>query len=95
MHTMRSLRSYRFLMTLCFTISFTVFIYRLRSINTKTTVLPFNNLSHRIDERLHLLSQQFGHVNISMLLDRSSSNRSPSITYQCRQWCGGCKHIKF
>ncbi|CAF1200555.1 unnamed protein product [Adineta steineri] len=86
---MRCLRSYRFLLTLCFIIGFIVLIYRLCSISKKTTVSSFNNLSNKINERLHLLNQQFQHVNISMLLDGPSSDRSPSLTYRCRKWCGG------
>ncbi|CAF4668055.1 unnamed protein product [Rotaria sp. Silwood1] len=89
MYAMRSLRSYRFLVILCFTIGISVFIYRLRSISRITTVKSLNILSNKIDERLRLFYQYFGHVNISMLLDRPSSNKSPSITYLCREWCGG------
>ncbi|CAF2736802.1 unnamed protein product [Rotaria sp. Silwood2] len=86
---MRSLRSYRFLVILCFTVGISILIYRLRSISRIKTVESLNILSNKIDERLHLLYRHFGHVNISMLLDRPSSNKSPSITYLCREWCGG------
>ncbi len=89
---MRSLRSYRFILTLCFIIGIIVFIYRLKSIDRKSTVSSLNILSKKIDERLHILSQHYGHVNLSMLLNKPSSNKSPSITYQCQELCGGCKY---
>ncbi|CAF0898650.1 unnamed protein product [Rotaria sordida] len=89
MYAMRSLRSYRFLVILCFIVGISVVIYRPRSISRITTVKSLNILSNNIDKRLYLLYQHFAHVNISMLLDRPSSNRSPSITYRCREICGG------
>jgi len=95
MHVMRCLRSYRSLLTLSLTIGILVFIYRLRSISRKLTVSSSNILSNKIDERLHFLGQHFNHVNISMLLHRPSSDRSPSITYRCRELCGGCMYIKY
>ncbi len=93
MRAMRCLRSYRFLLILCFIIGFFVFIYRFNSITRKSTILSLNILSKKIDERLQYLEQHFNHINISMLLHRSTSDRSPSITYRCREWCGGCKLI--
>ena len=55
---------------------------------------PTKFLSRRLDERLHLLQQNFNHVNISMLLgdQLKSSNQTATLTYRCRQWCGGCKY---
>jgi hypothetical protein len=93
MYAMRCLRSYRFISTLCFTTGILVFIYRLSSINRQITVPSLKILSNKIDERVYLLHQHFGHVNISMLLNRPSSNKSPSITYRCEELCGGCKYI--
>jgi hypothetical protein len=93
MHVMRCLRSYRFFLTLCFTIGFLVFIYRFNSITRKSPIVSLNTLSNKIDERLRFLKHHFNHVNISMLLNRPISNRSPSIIYRCRERCGGCKSI--
>lgn len=95
MQTMRYLRSYRFFLILCFTLGSVVFIYRFHSINNKSRRLSWNILTKRIDTRLQYLNEYFAHVNISMLLDRPVSDRSPSITYRCREWCGGCKCIHF
>jgi len=95
MHVMRCLRSYRFFLTLCFIMGIIIFTRRLSSISRKSRILSLNILSNKINERLHFLEQHFNHINISMLLNRPSSNRSPSITYQCRELCGGCKYIKY
>ncbi len=92
---MRYLRSSRFFLTICFIMGILVFIYRLNSINIKSIKSSVNILSNKIDERLHFLGQHFDHINISMLLHRPSSDRSPSITYRCRELCGGCKYIKY
>ncbi|UJR27645.1 hypothetical protein I4U23_008926 [Adineta vaga] len=89
MRTMRYLRSYRFILILCFITGFIVFTSRLCSSRTNSTFVPLKILSDRIDERLHLLRQHFHHVNFSMLLERSSSDKTPSITYRCRASCGG------
>ena len=90
---MRSLRSYRFALTLCFTIGILVFIYRLNSIHKKVTISKSSSiLSKKIDERLQYLGEHFDYINISMLLHRPLSDRSPSITYRCREWCGGCMY---
>ncbi|CAF1112277.1 unnamed protein product [Rotaria magnacalcarata] len=86
---MRYLRSCRFLVILSFTIGISTFIYRLHSINRNLIVHSKNILSNKINKRLHLLRQQLSHVNFSMLLYRPSSNQSQSITYRCREWCGG------
>jgi hypothetical protein len=94
MPVMRCLRSYRFILTLCFTTSFVVFIYRFNGITRKSSIVSRNILSSKINERLLFLEYQFHHVNISMLLHRPSSNQPPSITYRCQEWCGGCKSIK-
>jgi hypothetical protein len=94
MYVMRSLRSYRFLLTLCFTIGFISFLYRFNLITRKSTIVSLNILSNKINERLLFLKYHFNYINISMLLHRPISNRSPSITYRCREWCGGCKSIK-
>ena len=93
MQTMRYLRSYRFFLILCFTLGTVVFIYRFHLITEKSPRLSWKILTKRIDARLRYLGEHFAHVNISMLLDRPTSDRSPSITYRCREWCGGCKCI--
>lgn len=90
---MRCLRSYRFFLILCFTLGTLVFIYRFHSISKQSTRISSNILSTKIDARLHYLGERFVHVNISMLLHRPSFDRTSSITYRCREWCGGCKFI--
>lgn len=92
MHAMRYLRSYRFFLTLCFTIGFTALIYRLSFINRKSSILTSDILSNKINERLHYLKKHFASINMSMLLNRPSSDTSPSITYRCQELCGGCKY---
>lgn len=84
---MRYLRSSRFLLLIWLIVAVIILIYRLQSLpREKLTIL-----SERIDQRLHLLREHFAHVNISMLLERPSSHQSPTITYRCHGWCGGCK----
>jgi hypothetical protein len=90
---MRYLRSYRFFLSICFIMGIIIFIYRLNSINKKSIKLSLKILSNKIDERLDFLRKNFHYINISMLLNRSSSDRSPSITYRCQELCGGCKYI--
>ena len=95
MNEIRCLRSYRRLMMLCLTIGINVCLYCLSSTSRKTSESSLNILSNKIDERLHLLIEHFNHVNISMLLNRPSSDESLSITYRCQELCGGCKNIKY
>ena len=92
---MRYLRSYRFLLILCFTTGILVFITRLSSVTQNSSLSSTTSiLSNRIDERLYYLKKHFIHINISMLLNRPLLDKSPSLTYRCRELCGGCMYIK-
>lgn len=92
-YVMQCPRSYRFVLLLCFVICISIYNYRSNAIRIQLNFyFQTNILSKNIDQRLSDLKEHFKHVNISMLLYRPVSDQSPSITYRCREWCGGCSY---